>query len=82
VKDKRNILLSLLIKDFHVLVSVADLKVMAVHSFNKECYEVNILFNSNYMSALQLHILNSQYYIKIYLLDDTDGWTGNTWLYL
>ena len=66
----------------HVLVSVADSKVMAVRPYNKECYEVNIIFNSNYKSALQLHVLNSQYCIEIYVLDDTRGWMENIYLYL
>lgn len=70
VKDKQNILVSFLISyhhDFHVLVSVADSKMMAVHPFNKECFEVNIWFISYYSSAVQLHVLNSQYCIKMYL---------------
>lgn len=62
----------------HVLVSVADSKVMAVRLYNKECYEVNVLFYSDYRSALQLRALNSQYYIELYLFDDTHGWMGNT----
>ena len=66
----------------HALVSVADSKVMAVRAYNKECSEVNILFNLNYRSAVQLHVLNSQYCIKIYLLDDTHGWMGNIYLCL
>jgi len=51
---------------------------MAVRPYNKECYEVNVLFNSDYRSALQLHALNSQYWIEMYLLDDMHGWVGNT----
>jgi len=82
VKDKQNILISVLITYHcvisHVLVSVADSKVMAVRPYNKECYEVNVLFNSDYRSALQLHALNSQYWIEMYLLDDMHGWVGNT----
>jgi hypothetical protein len=49
VKDKQSILISLLIAYHcvisHVLVSVADSKVMAVRPYIKECYEVNVLFN-------------------------------------
>ena len=56
VKDKQNILVSLLISYHcvisHVLVSVADSKVMAVHPYNKEYYEVNVLFLS---LSLQRH---------------------------
>lgn len=59
---------------------LADSKVMAVRPYNKECCEVNVLFNLSYRSAVQLHVLNSQYCIKMYLLDDPHGWMGNIYL--